>query len=183
MILGICAEVLSRQLADEFKAWTPRITEWLVVRAVKRLPSSERDRYLEEWQSHINEIPGEVGKIIVGLQLLPAARKMSSSMRKQAKEDNASDLTSAALAFSFATLSIITAAPAMILIALIIKLGSRGPCLNRQERIGRGGRKFWLYSFRTLKELEPKSTKEHDLGSSSYRMTKIGRFLRAEIAR
>ena len=36
------------------------------------------------------------------------------------------------------------------IIGLAIKLSSRGPVFFRQERIGRGGKPFWFYKFRTM---------------------------------
>lgn len=40
--------------------------------------------------------------------------------------------------------------PMMALVALAIKVDSRGPVLFHQTRIGRGGRKFSLYKFRSM---------------------------------
>lgn len=40
--------------------------------------------------------------------------------------------------------------PVMALIGLAIKLDSCGPALFRQRRIGRNGREFWMYKFRTM---------------------------------
>ncbi len=45
---------------------------------------------------------------------------------------------------------LVLAAPLMALIAVAIKLDSRGPVFFRQERIGRGGRRFRLVKFRTM---------------------------------
>jgi hypothetical protein len=75
-VLGLLGATVSRQLTDEFKAWTPRIIEWLIRRAVRKLPEGYRERYGEEWRSDINETPGEIGKIWVALGFLSAPRKM-----------------------------------------------------------------------------------------------------------
>ena len=45
---------------------------------------------------------------------------------------------------------ILLLAPTAVLLALCIKLDSHGPCLYRQERIGRGGRRFQALKFRTM---------------------------------
>ena len=67
-------------------------------------------------------------------------------------------------------------APLWPLIALSIRLDSRGPAVFTQERVGRGGRKFGLLKFRTMHA-------EGANGSSwvqdnAARITRVGRFLR-----
>lgn len=49
-----------------------------------------------------------------------------------------------------ATIALILTAPAMAVFALLIKLDSRGPIIYRQTRIGRGGRPFLMWKFRTM---------------------------------
>ncbi|MBA7651215.1 hypothetical protein ES703_59032 [subsurface metagenome] len=68
--------------------------------------------------------------------------------------------------------------PVMLLISLLIKLTSAGPVLYTQQRVGKDGKTFTLYKFRTmvvdaqkLSGLAP--TKELDP-----RVTKVGRLLR-----
>ncbi|HET8649656.1 MAG TPA: sugar transferase [Gemmatimonadales bacterium] len=49
-----------------------------------------------------------------------------------------------------ATLGLILLSPVMLLVAAAVKLDSRGPVFFRQERIGVGGRRFWVWKFRTM---------------------------------
>ena len=81
-----------------------------------------------------------------------------------------------ALSAIVAAIGLILTAPLMALIAVFIKLDSRGPVLFRQERIGMGGRHFWLFKFRTmLPAAEATSEWERDnLG----RITRVGCWLR-----
>ncbi len=69
-------------------------------------------------------------------------------------------------------------APAFIIIAIAVKVGSRGPVFFKQERLGQDGRHFMLYKFRTMKQnaeaaTGPVWTKEND-----DRRTGLGAFLR-----
>jgi lipopolysaccharide/colanic/teichoic acid biosynthesis glycosyltransferase len=68
--------------------------------------------------------------------------------------------------------------PMTILVAILIRLTSGRPVLYKQERVGKDGKIFTLYKFRTMindaeKELGPVLAAENDP-----RVTKIGRFLR-----
>jgi lipopolysaccharide/colanic/teichoic acid biosynthesis glycosyltransferase len=63
----------------------------------------------------------------------------------------------------------------LLLVAVLVKVTSRGPVLYRQQRVGRGGRLFWLYKFRTMRpgDSGPQVTADGDA-----RVTPIGRLLR-----
>jgi hypothetical protein len=52
-VVGIFAAALSRQLADQFEAWTQWIIHHLVNRAVRRFADEERSRFEEEWLAHV----------------------------------------------------------------------------------------------------------------------------------
>ena len=47
--------------------------------------------------------------------------------------------------------ALVFVAPLMLFIAIAIKLSSRGPVLFKQDRLGRGGRTFACYKFRTMR--------------------------------
>lgn len=66
--------------------------------------------------------------------------------------------------------------PVCLLITLIIRLGSHGPILFRQERVGQGGRPFVCFKFRTMHLNASQMThREHvkDLITSSSPMIKL----------
>lgn len=80
--------------------------------------------------------------------------------------------------FCGALFGLIVLSPFLALIALIVKLDSRGPILFSQDRVTEGGRLFKIYKFRTMRpEAEaatgPVFAQEHD-----ERCTRIGKFLR-----
>ncbi|HEY8009223.1 MAG TPA: hypothetical protein VIE66_21140 [Methylocella sp.] len=79
-VFGVLAAAISRQLADEFKAWTPQLIRHLIKSAVRQLPENQRERYTEEWQSHVDSVPGEVGKLIVAFGFLQASWKISRGL-------------------------------------------------------------------------------------------------------
>lgn len=51
---------------------------------------------------------------------------------------------------SVSLLALLLLLPVLVLIALAIKLDSRGPVLFRQIRVGQGGKKFGVFKFRTM---------------------------------
>ena len=54
--------------------------------------------------------------------------------------------------------------PIMLIIAFAISVSSRGPILFRQARLGRHGRIFWLFKFRTMDpDAEQKLQRSEDL--------------------
>ncbi|MCR5355805.1 MAG: undecaprenyl-phosphate glucose phosphotransferase [Lachnospiraceae bacterium] len=75
--------------------------------------------------------------------------------------------------------AIILASPVMLVCALIIKFGSKGPIIFTQERVGLHNKPFKMYKFRTMYVQEDKE--EEDKGwtvKDDPRVTGIGRFLR-----
>lgn len=64
----------------------------------------------------------------------------------------------------------------MPLLAIIIKLDSRGPVFFKQKRTGKDKKEFWCYKFRSMRvngDSDIAQAKKND-----YRITKIGAFLR-----
>jgi Undecaprenyl-phosphate glucose phosphotransferase len=61
------------------------------------------------------------------------------------------ELVKRAVDFMLATSMLLVLSPLFVLIALVIKLSSRGPVFYRQERMSLDGRTFFVWKFRTMK--------------------------------
>lgn len=73
---------------------------------------------------------------------------------------------------------VVVLAPVMAVIALMIKLESKGPVLFRQKRVGLKKKTFSILKFRTMRIDTPKDTPTHLLENPDQYITKVGRFLR-----
>ena len=71
----------------------------------------------------------------------------------------------------------IISVPLALVIGLAVKLDSRGPVIFRQERIGRGGRPFVLYKFRTM-VVDAEREGARFASPWDERLTGVGRWLR-----
>lgn len=76
-----------------------------------------------------------------------------------------------------AGIGLIFLAPAMLLIALAIRLGSRGPIFFCQERSGRHGKRFRVYKFRTMIPSNAPAI-NREAAVDDPRITRIGQILR-----
>ncbi|MBC1605521.1 sugar transferase [Listeria rocourtiae] len=77
-----------------------------------------------------------------------------------------------------AVIAIILLAPLLMLIAVSIKLDSKGPVLFKQQRVGADKALFTIFKFRTMCVDTPKDMPTHLLTSPDAHITRIGRFLR-----
>ncbi|CAN7404414.1 MULTISPECIES: sugar transferase [unclassified Variovorax] len=77
----------------------------------------------------------------------------------------------------FALCALLVSAPALVGVALWIKLDSRGPVLFRQQRVGLQGRLFMIYKFRTM-QVDASGTGAQITVGADPRITRSGTFLR-----
>jgi lipopolysaccharide/colanic/teichoic acid biosynthesis glycosyltransferase len=140
--------------------------------ALTRMSLSTYDRpsTITEDSSQVNAAVGLLG-----------GKAVSASVRSLAKR-------SMDLAGSFLGLFLLS--PVLAVIALLIRLDSRGPIFFRQERMGLGGRVFWCLKFRTMvpdaeQRLRDLEARNESVGGVLFkikddpRVTPLGRFLRS----
>ena len=83
---------------------------------------------------------------------------------------------------------ILALSPLFIVIAIIIKLTSKGPVFFSQKRVGKYGREFNMYKFRSMvvnaEELKEKLVAQNEMSGPMFKMkddprvTKVGKFIR-----
>lgn len=78
--------------------------------------------------------------------------------------------------FSLAVL--VSTLPLTLLVALAIKLESRGPVLFSQQRVGKDGRLFTIYKFRSMYTHSPRYACTPKDDCQDARVTSVGRLLR-----
>lgn len=76
-----------------------------------------------------------------------------------------------------ATVAFVVLLIPMVIVGIVIRLDSPGPALFRQERLGKNGKPFMMYKFRSMRlDAEVNGPKWAD--KNDRRCTKVGRFLR-----
>ena len=76
------------------------------------------------------------------------------------------------------TLCVIIFSPLMLVIALLIKLTSKGPVIYEQERIGYQNKPFKMLKFRSMVVQEASSEVSKWTTKDDPRVTKVGKFIR-----
>ena len=81
------------------------------------------------------------------------------------------------LDFLLSFIAIILLALPMLVVAIWVKLDSKGPVLFKQQRVGKDGQLFEIYKFRSMYTETPNVSTEA-LGDPSVFITKAGKFIR-----
>jgi hypothetical protein len=126
--LTLIGAAFSKLLADEFKAWAPTIVSSIIAVAVSALPPAQRDRAAEEWTSHVNELPGDLSRVVFACGCVVAALKIN---------DLPFRIRTRILDIALALFFLFSMAPLLIMAAIAVRLTSRGgPTLIRHRSVG-----------------------------------------------
>jgi lipopolysaccharide/colanic/teichoic acid biosynthesis glycosyltransferase len=148
---------LRADIPDEWERFlADRALDGALVMHVKQMEESLTGRVAIE---HLSE--NTLGSLIPGIIF--------------AKFKRAGDIVTAAIALPLL-------APFLLLVAIVIKLDSRGPVLFFQQRMGYRGQPFLMYKFRTMRQVSPGGSADPRIAAitrdDDERVTRIGKFLR-----
>ncbi|MBQ2825188.1 MAG: sugar transferase [Clostridia bacterium] len=76
-------------------------------------------------------------------------------------------------------LGLIILSPVLAITALCIKIDSKGPVIFKQQRLGKGGKTFDIYKFRSMCVGAEHTGSGVYSGKGDARVTKVGKFIRA----
>jgi sugar transferase (PEP-CTERM system associated) len=83
-----------------------------------------------------------------------------------------------ALDLSFGIFGLVLSLPLMALVAIAVKLDSKGPAIFRQERVGLGGKTFEVLKFRSMRVDAEEANGAQWAAKDDPRTTRVGRFIR-----
>jgi sugar transferase (PEP-CTERM system associated) len=78
----------------------------------------------------------------------------------------------------FSTFGLALGLPLMLMVAAAIRLDSPGAALFRQQRVGRGGKLFTIYKFRTMRDRPDSLDEWRAAEENDPRFTRVGKVLR-----
>lgn len=79
----------------------------------------------------------------------------------------------------FSLLILLILSPVLLIVAIAIKIDSKGPVIFKQKRIGRKGKVFNIYKFRSMCVNAEHTGSGVYSGKDDARVTRVGKFLRA----
>lgn len=75
-------------------------------------------------------------------------------------------------------LAIIVLGIPMLIVAIAIKIDSKGPVLFKQDRVGKNKKIFKIWKFRSMFTNTDPNAPTHELGNATSHITKVGKFIR-----
>jgi len=130
---------------------------------IRSVPVQNKQQFYEELEEAVKKHTRYLNEI----KLMPGSNKSKYYLFTKRCMDLTAGIAGSTLLLPFLPIA-----------AIAIKLDSRGPVLYTQKRVGKDGRLFNIYKFRTMIEGAESKTGEVWATENDPRLTLVGRFLR-----
>jgi lipopolysaccharide/colanic/teichoic acid biosynthesis glycosyltransferase len=146
--------LISRRSLEDRRPTSARPVEWLgehLIQIVDEVRSSDWNREVANVQAQLDHLPHDYSKH----SIKPTYSEQHWMHTRESTPATNRDVllalaTKRAMDLAGAIVGLLFLAPAMIVVALTIKLDSPGTVFFRQLRMGLAGRTFWILKFRTM---------------------------------
>jgi len=148
------------------------------------LPKGYTDRQLYELIARLYPLTCEISMVPRVYDMLTGAARIGHLDRPSLIRITEQSMTDTELCIKRAwdivasSVGLIVTSPLLVLIALQVKLSSKGPVFYSQERIGLYGLPFRIYKFRTMVNNAEADGQPHLTADNDPRITGIGKWLR-----
>jgi len=165
---------------DSLRAYSAEMKKPCTVVTLE-VPNSVNYKY-EQYLAWVDKLCKEdaLGEHVISIQTLVSDQVPKGVFIEDGMSDFARN-TKRIFDFLVAAVTLIVFSPLMLICYIAIKLDDGGPAVYAQERIGRFGRTFRIYKFRSMRtdaeKAGPQLSAQQGQGDS--RLTKVGRFIRA----
>jgi lipopolysaccharide/colanic/teichoic acid biosynthesis glycosyltransferase len=140
--------------------------------------------------------PNATGEVSAGIELARRADRRTSAPTRTVVEADRSEIANRCVNVLLASTALVVLSPVIVIVALAVKLTSRGPVVYSQTRVGldrrrhhidalysnrkqdQGGMVFTIYKFRTMRADAERNSGAVWATRNDPRVTKLGRILR-----
>ncbi|HEX5146255.1 MAG TPA: sugar transferase [Conexibacter sp.] len=123
----------------------PILVARMIRAATDRLPPEQRDRYGEEFHAELQALEGRpITTLVRAVRILRGASSLAQALDGDRAPAAASRRERCVAAFLLGGMG-----PAILLLAVVVKLTSPGPAFHRRTQLGANGREVGVLSFRT----------------------------------
>jgi lipopolysaccharide/colanic/teichoic acid biosynthesis glycosyltransferase len=150
LALLVAASAVNLLVAEIFD-WCPWLAERLIRRAVRKLPTDVRERYLDEWLAELEAVPGRgVSSLVFAVLVLAGASKVCHEVAGSPRSSVAGLAFKRTIDAAIALASLFFVAPVILCVVLAVRVSSPGPIMFRSMRRGIGQKRFACLTFRTM---------------------------------
>jgi len=147
--------ILGNMLAAEIGKWIPKLSLYILKHSLSRVPPELSDRLSEEWYAVLTDTPGGISKLRCAMGFLLASPRIRHEF--YLPDEPFKPISFGIIRLfdvTFSLIGLLTLAPLLILVAVLIRITTGGPILTFDIRFRNDGTPFRRYWFNVYSDSE-----------------------------